>query len=295
MMCFVPWLGSVFASEESFVPWGDVDITCPDISDIGIVRFRAKAESFRVVSVSVEAFGRQYTLSDDQIRQIEDFPLSSLSITCEGGYKELGGPAVHFKSQRIFHDASTVFRERRLVISLHKDSDIRISRVPDDIMSSDRAKAILDFTDSWAKTQPGSETDIRSRDFEFTACIGQDTGGNWNSTVWVSRGNEIEVGSLPNLLYLMSAWSKDKIKTNYKNVRAIKLDSAEIFSVKPTFIFLTGSRDFTLSEKEVLALQMYVRLGGYLGRQFAAGFALCLRYCFQAGNEACDSRCRQKL
>ena len=151
MMCFVPWLGSVFASEESFVPWGDVDITCPDISDIGIVRFRAKAESFRVVSVSVEAFGRQYTLSDDQIRQIEDFPLSSLSITCEGGYKELGGPAVHFKFQRIFHDASTVFRERRLVISLHKDSDIRISRVPDDIMSSDRAKAILDFTDGWAK------------------------------------------------------------------------------------------------------------------------------------------------
>ena len=169
---------------------------------------------------------------------------------------------MHFKFQRIFYDASTVFRERRLVISVHKDSDIRIWRVPDDIMSSDRAKAILDFTAGWAKTQPGSETDIRSRDFEFTACIGQDNGGNWNSTVWVSRGNEIEAGSLPNLLYLMSAWSKDKIKTNYKNVRAIKLDSAEIFSVKPTFIFLTGSRDFTLSEKEVLALQMYVRMGG---------------------------------
>jgi Domain of unknown function (DUF4159) len=262
MMCFVPWLGNVFPSEESFVPWGDVDITCPDISGIGIVRFRAKAESFRVVSVSVEAFGRQYTLSDDQIRQIEDFPLSSLTITCEGGYKELGGPAVHFKFQRMFYDASKGFRDERVVISVHKESEIRISRVPDDIMSSDRAKAILAFTEGWTKTQPGSETDIRSRDFEFTACIGQYNGGNWNSTVWVSRGNEIEAGSLPNLLYLMSAWSKDKIKTNYKNVQAIKLDSAEIFSVKPAFIFLTGTRDFSLSEKEVLTLQMYVRRGG---------------------------------
>ena len=169
---------------------------------------------------------------------------------------------MHVKFKRLFYDASTVFPDERVVISVQKDSEIRIWRVPDDIMSSDRAKAILGFTAGWTKTQPGSETDIRSRDFEFTACIGQYSGGNWNSTVWVSRGNEIEAGSLPNLLYLMSAWSKDKIKTNYKNVQAIKLDSAEIFSVKPAFIFLTGSRDFRLSEKEVLTLQMYVRNGG---------------------------------
>jgi len=128
VMCFVPWLGSAFPSEEQFVPWGNVDITCPDISGSGIVRFRAKAESFRVVSVSVEAFGRQYTLSDDQIRQIGDFPLSSLSITHEGGYKELGGHTVHFKFRRMFYDASKELRDERLVISFPKESEIRIFR-----------------------------------------------------------------------------------------------------------------------------------------------------------------------
>ena len=153
-------------------------------------------------------------------------------------------------------------------------------------MSSDRAKAILDFTDGWAKTQPGRETDIRSRDFEFTACIGQYHGGNWNSTVWVSRGNPLEAGSLRKLLYLMSAWSKDKIKTNYKNVQAIKLDSAEIFSVKPTFIFLTGTRDFTLSEKEVLTLQKCVRMGGCIwGDSSPPGLRSAFGIGFQAGNE----------
>jgi hypothetical protein len=130
-----------------------------------------------------------------------------------------------------------------------------------DGMSTATAAQIKAFTGAWGKS-PGSGTSTRSREFEFTAYIGQYNGGNWSSTVRVTSGNKIEAGSLPNLLYLMSAWSKDKIKTNYKSVQAIKLDSDEIFSVKPPFIFLTGSRDFKLSEKEVENLQKYVRMGG---------------------------------
>jgi len=127
-------------------------------------------------------------------------------------------------------------------------------------MSVGTASAIKGFTGGWGKGQ-GSGTGIRSREFEFTAYIGQYQGGNWNSTVRMVQ-NRIETGSLPNLLYLMSAWSKDKIKTNYKNVQAIKLDSDEIFKIKPPFIFLTGTRDFKLTETEVANLQKYVRMGG---------------------------------
>jgi Domain of unknown function (DUF4159) len=130
-----------------------------------------------------------------------------------------------------------------------------------DGMSTAIAAQIKAFTGGWGKGQ-GAGVGPRSREFEFTAYIGQYTGGNWNSTVRLSADKQIETGSLPNLLYLMSAWSKDKIKTNYKNVRAIKLDSDEIFSVKPPFIFLTGTRDFKLTDKEVENLQKYVRMGG---------------------------------
>jgi Domain of unknown function (DUF4159) len=130
-----------------------------------------------------------------------------------------------------------------------------------DGMSTAVAAQIKAFTGGWGKGQ-GSGVGTRSREFEFTAYIGQYSGGNWNSTVRISGGKQIETGSLPNLLYLMSAWSKDKIKTNYKNVQALKLDSDEIFSVKPPFIFLTGTRDFKLTEKEVENLQKYVRMGG---------------------------------
>ncbi len=78
-------------------------------------------------------------------------------------------------------------------------------------------------------------------EYDFTAFIGQYSGGNWNSTVRLSNG-KIDAGSLPNLLYLMSAWTKDRVRTNYTNVRAIRLDSDELLTVRPPFIFLTGTR-----------------------------------------------------
>ena len=127
-------------------------------------------------------------------------------------------------------------------------------------LSNAQASAIKAFTGGWGKGQ-GSGTGTRNREFEFTAYIGQYDGGNWKSTIEVVN-NKIEKGSLPNLLDFMFWWSKNKVKTNYTNVQAIKLDSDQLFSVKPPFVFLTGTKDFKLSEKEVENLRKYVRIGG---------------------------------
>jgi hypothetical protein len=96
--------------------------------------------------------------------------------------------------------------------------------------------------------------------YEFTAYIGR-YNGNWNSTVRVS-GGEITAGSLPNLLYVTSKWTKNKIRTNERNVKALALDSDEIFTTRPPFILLTGTRDFKLTDKEIDNLRKYIRLGG---------------------------------
>jgi len=136
-------------------------------------------------------------------------------------------------------------------------------------MSKEAASNIKAFSKGWGKSG-GPGTGVREREFEFTAFIGQYAGGNWNSTVRVDtkapvvpgKGTQIAAGSLPNLLYIINKWSKDKIKTNDKQVRAIKLDTDEIFAIKPPFIFITGTKDFVLSDKEVSNLQKYVRSGG---------------------------------
>lgn len=137
-------------------------------------------------------------------------------------------------------------------------------------MTAAAAAGIKGFTGGWGKGS-GSGTGTRSREFEFTAYIGQYAGGDWDSTISTvkrtkpGRGVEpdnIDNGSLPNLLGYISEFSGGKIKTNYKNVKTIKLDSPDFFSLKPPFIFLTGSKDFVLTEPEVENLRKYVSLGG---------------------------------
>lgn len=136
---------------------------------------------------------------------------------------------------------------------------MRPERVPsssDVTMTQDVRRAIAETLGSWKPNAKGAKVE-----YEFTAFIGQYSGGNWNSTVRISNG-KIDAGSLPNLLYLMSAWTKDRVRTNYTNVRAIRLDSDELLTVRPPFIFLTGTRDFQLTEKEVENLRAYLRVGG---------------------------------
>jgi hypothetical protein len=126
-------------------------------------------------------------------------------------------------------------------------------------MTGQVAAQIREFTGGWGKGS-GSGTGTRQREFEFTAYVAQYSGGNWDSTFRVVEN--LPRGALPNLLEYMSKESRNKVKTNYQNVKPIKLDSAELFTVKPPFIFFTGSQDFILTEKEVENLQKYVRLGG---------------------------------
>ncbi|MCX6972030.1 MAG: DUF4159 domain-containing protein [Verrucomicrobia bacterium] len=117
--------------------------------------------------------------------------------------------------------------------------------------------AMKEFREDWVKPSSGG----RPPEYQFTAYIGQYAKGDWNSTNLVAN-NKVENGSLPNLLYFMSAFSNSKVKTNYQNVKAIRLDSDELFSEKPPFIFLTGTRDFELSPQEIENLRKYLMIGG---------------------------------
>lgn len=130
-------------------------------------------------------------------------------------------------------------------------------------LTAQQAQAIKGFTEGWSKGKGGSgpSKGLREREFEFVAYMGKYAGGDWNSTVQIVNGKVVR-GSLPNLLWLISKWSKDKIKTNERNVEIIDLASDEIFRIKPPFILLTGTRDFKLTEKEVENLRKYVQLGG---------------------------------
>jgi hypothetical protein len=133
-------------------------------------------------------------------------------------------------------------------------------------MSAAVAGPIREFTGGWGSGS-GSGTGTRQREFKFTAYVAKyGSDDRWASTFEYKA--DPPKGALPNLLEFISKESRDKIKTDYRRVEAIALDSDKIFNPDPNkkggapFIFFTGSRDFVLTEKEVTNLQKYVRLGG---------------------------------
>ncbi len=132
-------------------------------------------------------------------------------------------------------------------------------------LDASAAGQIGEFTKGWG-TDTGGGVGTRQREFEFTAFIARYSGGNWDSVFRVRDG--FPMGALPNLLEFMSKESRDKIKTNYRKVEPVALDSDKIFAPDPSrpggapFIFFTGSRDFVLTDKEVANLQRYIRSGG---------------------------------
>lgn len=129
-----------------------------------------------------------------------------------------------------------------------------------DGMSVEAAKGIAEFTGGYAKGGGGPGSNVKSREFAFTAYLAKYAGGDWASTVRLSAG-KIKYGSLPNLLYTMNAWSKGKIEAN-PLPEPLELSSDDMFSKKAAFILFTGHKDFVLTPKEVENLQKYIRLGG---------------------------------
>jgi hypothetical protein len=131
-------------------------------------------------------------------------------------------------------------------------------------LSKEIAGKIAGFTGGWAKGGTGSiGKPLKSREFEFTAYLAKYKGGDWDSTVRLEPDGKIWAGSLPNLLFIISKLSKDKIKA-HPQVVPLDLASGDIFIQKPPFIWFTGHRDFTLTNDELVNLAEYLRSGGCL-------------------------------
>ncbi len=123
------------------------------------------------------------------------------------------------------------------------------------------AKGINQTIRSW-HTGNDSGTGVgQDRTFKFTAYVAQYAGGDWDATVQHGPDARITMGSLPNLLYLIRKWSRDKIDAEPEPV-PLDIGSDELLNKRPPFVFFTGHGDFVLSAREIENLQQYLQLGG---------------------------------
>ncbi len=122
-----------------------------------------------------------------------------------------------------------------------------------------QAKSMAKFT-NWRTNGDSGSGVGHDRAFKFTAYLAKYAGGDWDSTVRLTEG-KITTGSLPNLLFLLRKWSRNKIDATPDAV-PLDLASDKLFTERPPFIFFTGHRDFVLTDTEVANLQKYLQLGG---------------------------------
>lgn len=127
-------------------------------------------------------------------------------------------------------------------------------------LTPEAARQVYEFTGGWRQSGGMGQGTGGQSSFKFTAYLAKYAGGNWDSTVEV-RGGEIVKGSLPNLMYVMTAWTRDRVDASAQPV-PLDLASDEIFDVKPPFIFFTGHQDFVLTDQEVENLRRYLMMGG---------------------------------
>jgi hypothetical protein len=115
------------ASEEAFVPWQSVTVTSPELPVVGIVTINASTQGGAYQKLTVGAFGSTHTLAAAELKRLEGFPLSSLTLTHEAGYSSLGGHTLHLKLTRTYYDEAKKPTQKTIIISIPKDAALAIS------------------------------------------------------------------------------------------------------------------------------------------------------------------------
>jgi hypothetical protein len=99
---------------------------------------------------------------------------------------------------------------------------------------------------------------------KFTCYVVQYQGGDWDSNFGQTDGTRWYGNCIYNLMLQIGRWTQGRVKANLVP-QALKLSDSEwLEKYKPPFVFMTGHKDFRLSEKEVENLRQYLMLGGAL-------------------------------
>ena len=172
--------------------------------------------------------------------------------------------------------------QRQLVRSVPQQQNNLVSRLT----------AIRTTVTMWRSQENirNSAGDVHNLVAKFPVYLAQYADGDWNCNNYFING-ELAAGCLPNLVNEIADWShKDLVAGSLK---PISVDSPELVSSPPPFIFFTGHKDFHLTEGEVDNLRKYLQAGGAIwGGQCLRGRGFTLRRGLSPRDEAGAARSR---
>ena len=136
---------------------------------------------------------------------------------------------------------------------------------PSTSMTSARLTSIRSTVSSWRDAANIREAngDVHNLVAKFPVCIAKYSGGDWNTNNFADKPDEpdtITSGALPNLSNKIAEWSHNSLVA--QPPRIIQVDSPDLITNPPPYIFFTGHTNFQLTDAEVANLQKYIQIGG---------------------------------
>jgi hypothetical protein len=86
----------------------------------------------------------------------------------------------------------------------------------------------------------------------FPIYLAKYSNGDWDCNTYF-HGSDLTSGCLPNLLAKVDEWSHGDLKS--KEIKVVALDSRELIDNPPPIVFITGHKDFVLTEAEIANLR----------------------------------------
>ncbi len=113
---------AALGSEEEVAPWQSASVSSQELPEAGVVSIDAlQDKNGRYQKFTIQAFGAPYSLSADELRRLDAFPLASVTLRHEAGYPQLGGYTVHIRLERSSYDQTARKTVRELLyISIPK-------------------------------------------------------------------------------------------------------------------------------------------------------------------------------
>ncbi len=111
---------SSMASEEEFMGWNSISLDIAETNEAGQISLEIECHKGIWKKFKFQCFGKSYTLTEKELENLKEFPLSSLSTTHEGGYEILGGYTIHFKFHRIYYDGMKNLVRSDIAVSVNR-------------------------------------------------------------------------------------------------------------------------------------------------------------------------------
>lgn len=115
------------ASEEDYLGWSEVQLTTRGREDTGRVAMKATMADDGFKAMTVEAFGKSFELTPEQLAKLRGFEPYAFAILAshEAGYERLGGHTVYLKLRR-FKITDEEIAETRVSISISKGKGLSV-------------------------------------------------------------------------------------------------------------------------------------------------------------------------